>query len=166
MQKRIRWIGFGVLLLALCPSLAQAMCGQVPGDINQSGEANVADVQCAILVALYEQNPTDADSFLSCLGSQPMDAADLQCDASVNVVDVVLSITYALEAPLSLEIDVDGDLCPDACAPPEPIPPTQPGALKPAWSLEDYQPQSGAVGTTYGLEAFEGVTVVMLLASY
>ena len=166
MKKQMRWMGLGVLLVALYPAGAHAMCGPVLGDVNQSGETNVADVQCTILVALNEQNPTGFGEMPECMDEAAMEVADLQCDGSVNVVDVVLSITYALEAPLSVEIDANQDACPDSCDPLEPLPPTQPGAAYPEWSLLDYQPASGAVGTTYGLEAFEGVTVVMLLASY
>lgn len=44
---------------------------------------------------------------------------------------------------------------------------TCPGEKWPEFELEDYQPNSPYVGTTYGLEKFEGkVTLVALLASY
>ncbi len=44
---------------------------------------------------------------------------------------------------------------------------TCPGEKWPEFELEDYQPNSPHVGTSYGLSKFEGnVTLVALLASY
>jgi len=46
-------------------------------------------------------------------------------------------------------------------------PATCPGETWPEFELEDYQPNSPNVGTSYGLEKFQGkVTLVALLASY
>ena len=56
---------------------------------------------------------------------------------------------------------IEGANCNDSA------PTTCPGETWPEFELEDYQPHSPFVGTSYGLEKFEGkVTLVALLASY
>ena len=41
--------------------------------------------------------------------------------------------------------------------------PTSPGALKPTWTLEDVQPQSCGANQTYGLDAFDGKPLMVVL---
>lgn len=43
--------------------------------------------------------------------------------------------------------------------------PTAPGSMHPNWRLMDFQPQSCGFGQTYGLDAFRGQTLVVVLLS-
>ena len=45
--------------------------------------------------------------------------------------------------------------------------PIEPGEPAPPWTLPDFQPQSCGLGSTYGMDSFQGrVTVVALLAAW
>ncbi|NUN12242.1 MAG: CHRD domain-containing protein [Myxococcales bacterium] len=113
---------FGVLLLVAAfggatlvaeNSYAQQGCLTPPGDFNADNTTNVVDVQCAILVALWELGGQ--------VGAQPLCLAvpvllgDTNCDDARNVVDVQIVISYSLKQPLNPTIDADANQCPDAC---------------------------------------------------
>jgi hypothetical protein len=51
-----------------------------------------------------------------CLVGEP-ERVDLNCDQSLSVADVIVSIERALNAPPSGATDADLDGCPDACEP-------------------------------------------------
>jgi hypothetical protein len=155
---------FGV---CISPFVASGQCPDVIGDVTGDQLANVVDVQCTILGAFYEVTENPSPDLLDCMGGEAnLSFADLSCSGENNVVDVLLSISYALEKELNVSIDANQDNCPDACEVVQPASPTEPGSLEPAWTLEDVQPVSVGFGTSYGLDAVEGVTVVMLLASW
>lgn len=145
--------------LVAWPAAARAWCTGTVGEVTGDGLTNVTDVQCVILDALAEAQSAPTPDCVAPGGHGP----DLDCSASVDVSDIQLAIGAALEMPMALSIDQNHNACPDACEPD----PTLPGADAPPWQLEDFQPKSDALGTTYGMEAFEGrVTAVGLLASW
>jgi hypothetical protein len=105
---------FAALVLGLAgarPAPSLAACIDPPGDIDGDGEANVADVQCAILATLAA---LDGSTEVACIAG-PIGTADLNCDCAVVVTDVQLSIALVLGAPVDASVDADQDLCPDAC---------------------------------------------------
>ena len=85
------------------------------GDADGSGGPDVVDVQCNILIALF-QLKIDSDAPPPQCAAGPMESSDLDCDGSVTVTDVILTVRAALDVGLSPDIDSDGDGCPDACA--------------------------------------------------
>ena len=162
------WLNGIALCFALVwvPTFAGAECPAVVGDVNGDGEANVVDVQCTIVSVLYTQSPTLDPSLVNCLGGvENLSFSDLSCSGETNVVDVLLSLSFALGDVLNPEVDGDANGCPDSCEE-VPLGPTDIGAPEPVYALEDVQPESAAYQTTYGLEEVDGVTVVVLLASW
>ena len=169
MKKSDAWVSYGFFLLAVLASSGPALaeCTGTPGDLTQNGVVDVVDVQCSILSALYEQVPNSDPGIIECLGGEgQLPLADLSCSGEVNVVDVLLNLTLALGAPLNAEVDSNGNGCHDGCEDLPPPAPTEPGAPEPIYELVDLQPDSDGYQTSYGLEEVEGVTVVMLLASW
>ena len=144
-----------------------AECPDLPGDITGDGKADVVDVQCTIISALYNQSPDAGVELLDCLGGLPnQSVSDLSCSGETNVVDVIMSLTYALGDPLNPELDSNGNDCHDACENLVELVATDVGAPEPSYQLQDLQPESDGYLTAYGLEAVDGVTVVLLLASW
>ena len=163
-----RW--FQACLIACLLVLAQsahAECPELPGDITGDGKADVVDVQCTIISALYSQAPDAGVELLDCLGGLPNQSiSDLSCSGETNVVDVIMSLTYALGDPLNPDLDSNGNDCHDACENLVELVATDVGAPEPSYELQDLQPESDGYLTAYGLDAVDGVTVVVLLASW
>lgn len=109
------WCVPGVVVAgSLLVGEARATCLEPPGDVNGSGTVNVVDVQCALIVALWElEGSADAPT---CAGPEPTSTVDANCDGGVDVADAVIHVAYAIGAPLDAAVDGDGDSCPDACA--------------------------------------------------
>ena len=163
-----KWVNKLSLALAMVwmPALALAECPTVVGDVNGDGEADVVDVQCTIVSVLYAQSPTLDPSLVNCLGGPDnLAVSDLSCSGGTNVVDVLLSLSFALGESLNPEVDEDANGCPDSCEA-VPLAPSDIGAPEPIYTLEDVQPDSAGYLTSYGLGEVEGVTVVVLLASW
>lgn len=166
MSNKLWMISVVFFVLVGLPALALAECPALPGDVNGDGSADVVDVQCTIVSVLYTQSPTLEPSLVECLGgASNLAASDLSCSGETNVVDVLLSLTFALEQSLNPEVDGDGNGCPDECEL-APLGPTDVGSPEPVYTLEDVQPDSAGYLTSYGLGDVEGVTVVVLLASW
>lgn len=96
-----------------CP--ADCTCSNacdVGGDLNLDGTLSIPDVQCVILVALWEfghrQDPRPA-----CIGDN-VDLADFDCDAGLDVLDVQLLILTNLET-LPSSVDSNQNGCVDTC---------------------------------------------------
>ena len=101
-----------VELIEAVPS-ASASCGDDFADFNLSGgNVDVIDVQCSILTALVQVGDTELPD---CLVAS-LEAADLNCDGSQDVIDVLLVIQAALGFSLDEAIDSDFDGCPDTCS--------------------------------------------------
>ena len=100
----------GVLMMPTTAS-AEDGCYDPPGDVSGDATTNVLDVQCSIIGVL---NSLLAEAPPSCNGQGPL-SADLNCDDVLSVADVQLTISLALEVPLSPILDADGDQCVDAC---------------------------------------------------
>lgn len=98
-------------------SLSFIDMGTPPGDLTGDNLVSVTDVQCGILVSLWQLAGSLGTAPI-CLNGDPA-LADVQCDGGTNVADVIILITLALSAPLSPELDGDGDGCPDTCTPPQ-----------------------------------------------
>ena len=96
------------------PSHAHAVCAEVPGDINQDLVSDVVDVQCSILVTLYELSSIATDELPTC-ANENNSAADLDCSGDTTVVDIGLCIQISLGLELSGIVDTDGDLCHNGC---------------------------------------------------
>jgi hypothetical protein len=108
------FFGAGIFLFLLLPiQSAEASCLTPAGDINQSTEADVGDVQCLILTTLWELSGGDGPA-PGCV-TVTLGGADLNCDGSRSVIDVLLSIQLALGQSLSPLVDADGDDCVDTC---------------------------------------------------
>ncbi|NUN13827.1 MAG: FG-GAP repeat protein [Myxococcales bacterium] len=114
MVRNNTWLGIILWsLLLMTANQAKGSCLSPVGDLNGNGITNVGDVQCIILTVLWTQAGNDAP-VPSCL-AEDLSTADVNCDGATVVTDVVLVIYWALSAPLSTDIDADGNLCPDAC---------------------------------------------------
>ncbi|NUN14379.1 MAG: hypothetical protein HUU55_12180 [Myxococcales bacterium] len=98
-------------------SLSFVDLGSPPGELTGDGIINVTDVQCAVVVSLWTLSGSSGTP-PSCLKGPPV-RADVQCDGNINIVDVIIQINLALQAPLDPALDKDGDLCPDDCAAPQ-----------------------------------------------
>lgn len=97
----------------LAAGSASAQCSDPPGDINGDGFSNVIDVQCNLVTSLYVLDG-ETDPLPECLPSS-VDDANVNCDETVNVADVLVSINYSLGTPIAAAIDLDGSNCPDLC---------------------------------------------------
>jgi hypothetical protein len=83
------------------------------GDINGDGAVNVSDVQCTILLALWQLSGA-AVAPPACLKG-PLSVADLDCQGGTTVSDIQLDIRRALSVKLPPPIDANGNDCPDSC---------------------------------------------------
>ncbi|NUN13119.1 MAG: lamin tail domain-containing protein [Myxococcales bacterium] len=106
---------FGVLCL-LCSNQAWAVCLSPPGDIDATGKANVADVQCLIIMNLWSLGG-QVDPVPQCVKvpGSPAIIADHNCDGVINVADTLLAINFALNVLLDGSIDANTNQCVDAC---------------------------------------------------
>ena len=96
---------------------ATGACLDPPGDVDQDAVTTVVDVQCTVLVSLWELAGS-GDEAPTCIHSD-VTFADRNCNGSVNVVDVNVVAEMALGFPLSEIVDDNGDQCIDSCeAPP------------------------------------------------
>lgn len=103
-----------LLALSLWPAASvSAQCLTPPGDINADGQTDVGDIQCAIITSLVGMDPQFPD-YPSCLKVDPV-VADSNCDNTINISDLILLVSYAIELPLSPLVDSDASGCPDAC---------------------------------------------------
>ena len=107
-------IALALALVVGAPALA-ADLPDPPGDVTDDGLTNVVDVQCSILLALWELSQT-APSPPTCLGVS-LAAADINCDGHRDVIDVQALILRALGLPYAETVDYDGDGYFDACDP-------------------------------------------------
>jgi len=95
---------------AMCVPKCYAYGGQ-PGDFTNDNLTTVVDVQCTVLASLAQ---LQGDPYPSCLKYSP-EITDLNCDGSINVNDVLMSIQLSLQCGagsdcfLKPEIDTDGD---------------------------------------------------------
>lgn len=105
---------FGTPIAPCCPPTGA--CGSVclaEPDINGSGGPDIVDVQCAILVTLWEISGGSGPA-PSCAEGNPA-AVNQNCDAETNVTDITILITLVLGGDLPLVIDSNQDSCPDSC---------------------------------------------------
>lgn len=107
----LTWVGIAAITASA--SNAEAACPAIIGDIDGSGSANVVDVQCAILTTLWELNG-GVGALPACVAGGTI-AADVNCDNTINVSDVQITIQISLGQPLSAELDANQNKCPDAC---------------------------------------------------
>jgi len=84
------------------------------GDVTDDGIANVVDVQCGILSALAGLTGGLFSEQPDCM-KVPEENADLNCDGTVDITDVLLTIKMALGQQLDSGMDTNGDMCPDTC---------------------------------------------------
>jgi hypothetical protein len=106
------WVALAAAGVLGAASAASAQCLEPRGDLSGDGITNIVDIQCAVFVSLDPEanllNPPD------CLG-YPFQAADTNCDGSVDVTDLIILIQHAVDLDLDLGIDADGDQCADVC---------------------------------------------------
>lgn len=126
---------------------AQAQCLTPPGDLNDDGKTNVLDLQCGIFVSLFDSGAPGITELPACLKA-PEQAADINCDGSVTVSDVLITVNYAVNLPLAGAIDADGDACPDACEVPDTF-----GALPAIASGTSASPSFTLRATSTGFQA-------------
>lgn len=114
-QRRINALVWVMMLTPAMPAsaVAQSGCPDVVGDINQSGVTTVVDVQCGIVVSLWELGG-QVEVVPSCAGDA-VDLSDVDCSGETNVIDVQIIVQLALGAPLSGQIDSNQNACHDGC---------------------------------------------------
>lgn len=81
------------------------------GDINGDGAINVLDTQCLLLAAQAVQL---GEPFPACV-APGVPGPDLNCDGGVNVGDINLSISLAIERPFEEVIDMNANQIHDDC---------------------------------------------------
>lgn len=101
---------------ALGSGPASAACLSPPGDIDGSGDTNVADVACTLLTNVWSLGGA-VEAIPECVSGPvaPLLLSDHNCDGALDTSDTVLAITLALELPLSELLDADATQCVDAC---------------------------------------------------
>ncbi len=116
MTKFVRAVvGFAWVVALVLPSApARAACLSPPGDVNGSGDTSVVDVQCLIIVALWNLGGADPATYPAC-AAVPASDADIDCDGSNTVVDVQIAIANALGMILDPAVDSNGNGCVDVC---------------------------------------------------
>jgi hypothetical protein len=110
---------FALAATSVCLPLtnANAVCSSPPGDVTLDGIANVVDVQCVALTALWGLvTPTAAAP--GCLGGGGVALADLDCTGVADISDLQFAVWHALGTGLPGALDANGDLCADACESP------------------------------------------------
>jgi hypothetical protein len=107
---------FALFATTLLAGGASAACLEPPGDVTGEGTTTVVDVQCVVLVNLWSLSG-QVGPVPNCVGQpgSPAVVADHNCDSVVNVADTLLSVQFALKAPLAASLDSDSDQCIDAC---------------------------------------------------
>lgn len=86
----------------------------VGGDLTGNDELNVTDVQCGVLLTLWDFGGKTTP--VPTCQSTPVAAADLDCDGSASVTDLQLLIQLTISGFLDSEVDEDGNGCHDACS--------------------------------------------------
>lgn len=111
-------LGLGLLLgsVLVLPTSGFAQCLTPRGDLNGDGTTNVVDLQCGIYAVLNGLNNIVAPP--ACL-AYPLAAVDIDCNNNLDVSDLLVLIYHAVELPLDISLDADGDFCPDACEIPD-----------------------------------------------
>lgn len=110
--------------------------------------------------------------------TDPMDDGTSDADTATDVGADGSGEDAALDAAGDAAADAAADVPPGPCIGPGGIvgveapeigevveDPTVPGSMHPNWRLTDFQPQSCGFGQTYGLDAFRGQTLVVVLLS-
>jgi hypothetical protein len=92
-----------------------AECPFTPGDVNLDGVANIVDVQCVGVTALWSLAGSGS-SAPGCL-TAGTGGADIDCSGGISVSDMQLAVLHAIGAGLPLALDTDRDLCANACEP-------------------------------------------------
>ncbi len=143
-----------LVALGLPLRVAAVPCALPFGDLDGSGTTTVVDVQCGILVVLWtladQQGPPP-----TCASGGPM-SADVSCDAHIDVTDVQMLVSAALDLPWSADVDADGNGCPDACE--VAIPPVQ-------W-VGDTQWWQGALRRYPGDPVYENAALTVTTQTY
>lgn len=118
-------VGIALVANLVGMSAASAICLDPAGDTNGSGSTSVADSVCIVLATLWDA-AGQVGAAPACLDPAltPLDAADLNCDGSITVSDVLITVGLALDAGLSPAVDTNGDDCADACEIPPNTAPT------------------------------------------
>lgn len=83
------------------------------GDVTGNNSVDVVDAQCTILLTLWQLGGMTAP-VPTCLKGG-LAVADLDCYGTINVADVILIISFALQQPLSVSIDRNNNHCHDHC---------------------------------------------------
>lgn len=83
------------------------------GDVNGNNSVDVVDAQCTIILALWQLGGMATPTPPCLVG--PVAVADLDCFGTVNVADVLLIVSFALNQPLSPIIDRNNNGCHDHC---------------------------------------------------
>jgi hypothetical protein len=104
-----------VALAASAGSSAVATCPTLFGDVTGNGATNVADVQCAIITALYQLSGAPAGLTPVCLGPLGAAGADVDCSGAATVSDAVLTASFILSGALGPAVDGNANGCPDGC---------------------------------------------------
>lgn len=82
-------------------------------DLNGDDNTTIADVQCSILTVLWALSGGIAPQ-PTCLAGSP-ETADFDCNASLDIVDIQLSISAVLGLELEASLDANGNGCLDSC---------------------------------------------------
>ena len=136
MTNRTKLFSSVCVALLFFATQASAICPEFPGDITGDDNPDVIDVQCSILTSFYfiALNNGESPTVPTCVANGPLDA-DLDCNNTVNVTDIQLTIILALQLTLDVALDVNGDNCVDACGivctPPDCIAQLKNGAFVP-----------------------------------
>lgn len=85
----------------------------LPGDTNGDKLVDVTDVQCVILLSLWDLQGKSY-AVPGCL-TQSLDKANIDCNTQIDVVDVLLVIRLSFQSPFDLAIDSNRNFCHDAC---------------------------------------------------
>ncbi len=99
--------------IAACYAAGAHACPSPLGDVTADGSVSVVDVQCVVLASL-DSLGGQVPPAPQCLDGA-VARADLNCDAHVDVTDVVTVIGQALGLTLSPQVDADANGCIDAC---------------------------------------------------
>lgn len=94
-----------------CNEIADDNCTCPNGDVNKDMTIDVVDVQCMMVVSLAYLTTAPLPDCLAV----PFQYADLNCDGTTNISDVILAIQFIFKKPLDPSLDANGDFCVDVC---------------------------------------------------
>jgi hypothetical protein len=97
-----------------CGEETSPLCQGVVGDLNGSGDVNVADALCGLVASLWIASSAGAAPKPQCLQGVAQ-KVDISCNCAIDVTDVMISVHLPLTGAIPDALDANDDGCADLC---------------------------------------------------